>query len=46
MCNLLALLLPIPVHTANHAGRVVSISDGDSVNLIDSANLQHYLNFT
>jgi len=38
---LLALLLPLTVHAADLHGRIVSIADGDTVTLLDSANQQH-----
>lgn len=38
---LLALLIPFTVHAADLSGRIVSITDGDTVALLDSTNRQH-----
>lgn len=38
---LFALLFPLTVHAADLSGRIVSITDGDTVTLLDSTRQQH-----
>lgn len=46
LASALAALLAVPVHSETITGRVVAVSDGDTITVLDRAKIQHKIRLT